>query len=149
VLLLLVSAVWGSAFLFYAYLTPRFGVFLTAGGRLLLAGLFLVGLFAWRRKPLAFRSSWKVFLVVGVLNSAVPFVLYSWASLRIPSSVEVVLNALTPVFGALFSYAFLGEKLSRRKAGGIGLGFAGVLLVAGLGPFALTFDTVLGCLACC
>jgi drug/metabolite transporter (DMT)-like permease len=147
VLILLISAVWGSAFLFYAYLTPRLGVFLTAGGRLLLAGLFLVGLFAVQKRPLGFRS-WKVFLVVGVLNSAIPFVLYSWASLRIPSSVEVVLNALTPVFGALFSYWFLGERLTRFKTGGIVLGFAGVLLIAGLGPFPLTVNTVLGCLAC-
>lgn len=148
VLTLLISAVWGSAFLFYAYLTPIFGVFLTAGGRLLVAALFLVGLFAVQKKPLAFRSSWKVFLVVGVLNSAVPFVLFSWASLRIPSSVEVVLNALTPVFGALFSYWFLGEKLTVAKAWGIVLGFTGVVLIAGLGPFALTLDTVLACLAC-
>lgn len=148
VLILLISAVWGSAFLFYAYLTPRFGVFLTAGGRLLLAGLFLVAWFAVQKRPLGFRSSWKVFLVVGVLNSAIPFVLYAWASLRIPSSVEVVLNALTPVFGALFSWWFLGERLTRSKAGGIVLGFAGVVLIAGLGPFPLTWDTALGCLAC-
>lgn len=148
VLLLLVSAIWGSAFMFYAYLTPIFGVFLTVAARLLIAGVVLVVLFSLQKRPLAFRSSWRIFLAVGVLNSAIPFVLYSWAALRIPSSVEVVLNALTPVFGALFSYFLLGERLTGRKTGGMVLGFAGVVLIAGLGPFPLTFETVLACLAC-
>lgn len=69
----------------------------------------------------------------------------TWASVR---GRTVVLNALTPVFGALFSYWFLGERLTAVKAWGIVLGFSGVVVIAGLGPFALTVDTVLGCLAC-
>ncbi len=101
-LLVLLSAIWGSSFMFMRYLAPIIGPVATADARVLIAGLFLVALFALMRFDLKWRGRWKRYLVIGLLNSGLPFLLYSYASLTLPSSVEVVVNALAPGFGAIF-----------------------------------------------
>jgi drug/metabolite transporter (DMT)-like permease len=148
VLLTLLSAIWGSAFMFYRYLTPVLGPFITAGMRLLIAGAALCAFFLATRFRLRWRERWRQYLVIGLLNSAIPFVLFSFASLTLPSSVEVILNALSPMFGALFSALWLHESLTGRKIAGMVLGLAGVGLVSGFGSGATTGTTLLATAAC-
>ncbi len=147
-LLTLLSAIWGSAFMFYRYLTPVLGPFVTVGMRLLIAGAALCVFSLLSRSRLRLRERWRQYLIIGLLNSAIPFVLFSFASLSIASSVEVILNALSPMFGAVFSAFFLKERLTRRKVLGIVLGLAGVGLVSGLSGEAATGTTLLAIAAC-
>jgi drug/metabolite transporter (DMT)-like permease len=67
---------------------------------------------------------------VGVVNSAVPFTLYSYAALHIPASYSVILNATAPLFGAVFAAVWLDERLTARRLAGLAVGTAGVALVA-------------------
>jgi drug/metabolite transporter (DMT)-like permease len=134
--------------MFYRYLTPVLGPFITAGMRLLIAGAALCVFFFATRFRLRWRERWRQYLIIGLLNSAIPFVLFSFASLSIPSSVEVILNALSPMFGALFSALFLKERLTKRKVAGVVLGLVGVGLVSGLGSEAATGTTLLATVAC-
>lgn len=132
-LLFALAAIWGASFLFMRVLAPVLGPFLTADLRTLIAGLLLVLLFALLRTRLSWRENWRHYLVVGLFNSALPFLLFSWAALHVPASVESIVNALTPLWGAVFGALILGEALTARKLGGIGLGVAGVVLIALLG----------------
>jgi drug/metabolite transporter (DMT)-like permease len=148
ILLLALSAIWGSSFMFMRWLAPRIGPVATADFRVLIAGLFLVALFAIMRFDLKWKERWKRYLVIGLLNSGIPFLLYSFAALSLPSSVEVVLNALSPSFAAIFGAIWLGEKLTVRKAAGIVLGLGGVVLVSGLGTGGSPMASLLAVLAC-
>jgi drug/metabolite transporter (DMT)-like permease len=132
-LLLLLSAIWGSSFIFMRYLAPIVGPLLTADMRMLIAGIFLVALFAATGRRIGWREHWKRLIVIGFVNSALPFVLYSFAALYLPASVESVMNALSPTFGAIFGAIWLGEALSLRVGAGLVLGAAGVAAIASLG----------------
>jgi len=74
--------------------------------------------------------------------------LYSFAALSLPASVEAVLNALSPCFGAIFAAIWLGEPLSGRKVLGLGLGLAGVGIVSGIGRGSGGNATLVAALAC-
>jgi len=129
--LILLSAIWGASFLFMRVLAPVVGPVATADFRMLLGAAFLGAIFLALRFDPGLRKNFRVFLLVGVVNSAFPFLLYSLAALVVPASVEVVINALSPAFGALAGALFLGESFGLKKLAGLILGFGGVVLVAG------------------
>jgi drug/metabolite transporter (DMT)-like permease len=134
--LLLLAALWGGSFLFMRVAAPEFGPLALIEMRVGIASLFLVGLVALRR-PAAFTAlarEARAIALVGVLNSALPFVLFAWAMLSLTAGVASVLNATTPLFGALVAWAWLGDRLSRARVAGLALGFVGVgVLVWGRG----------------
>jgi drug/metabolite transporter (DMT)-like permease len=147
-LLLALSAIWGSSFIFMRYLAPLIGPVATADMRMFIAGLFLVLFFlAVRFKP-EWRKNGKHYLVIGLLNSAVPFLLYSFAALVLPASMEAIFNSLSPMFGAVFSALWLNETLSVRKIMGLLLGIGGVVLMSSLSALPATAATALAFFAC-
>jgi drug/metabolite transporter (DMT)-like permease len=117
------------------YLAPILGPVVTAGARVLLAGLALAAFSALIRFRLEWRKNWKRFVVIGMVNSAIPFLLYSFAALYLPASLEAILNSLAPLFGAVFSSVWLSEKLTFRRIAGLALGIGGVALVSSLAGF--------------
>jgi drug/metabolite transporter (DMT)-like permease len=129
-LFMLLAAIWGSSFIFMRALAPILGPVATALARTLVAGLFLLGLFTALRAKMELRKNFRHYLVVGLLNSGVPFVLYSFAATRLPASIPAIVNALTPLWGAVFSALILKDPLTLRKLFGLVLGVAGVALIA-------------------
>jgi drug/metabolite transporter (DMT)-like permease len=129
--LVVLAAVWGASFLFMRLLAPVLGPWAAADLRMLFGAAFLGVFFVAVRFDPGLRRHAGVFLVVGLVNSALPFALYSAAALVLPASAEVVLNALSPVFGVLAGAWFLGERFTFRKLAGLVLGFAGVAVLSG------------------
>ena len=80
------------------------------------------------------RGQWRAYLFVGLLNSALPFVLFAYAAVHLPASYLVILNAVAPLFAALASALWLAERITAAKLAGLGAGFVGVSLVSGAGP---------------
>lgn len=141
--LLLLSALWGGSFLFMRIAAPALGPVLLIELRVGLAGLALLA-YGWLTRSLPDLSGrWRAYLVIGAINSALPFVLISTASLYLPASVTATLNATTPLFGALAAALALGERLTPRKVGGLLLGFGGVVSLMRYGPVPLTPATLL------
>jgi drug/metabolite transporter (DMT)-like permease len=147
-LLVTLSAIWGASFMFMRYLAPLLGPLATADARILVAGIVLVALFAALGFKLRWRERWRRYLAIGLLNSALPFSLFSFAALSLPASVEAVLNALSPCFGAVFGAIWLGERLGARKLLGLAVGIAGVCVVSGIGRGPEGSGTLLAALAC-
>lgn len=146
--LLALAAIWGSSFLFMRIISPAIGAVVGADLRLLIGGLGIVLYLALQGEALPWRGRTQVFALIGIVNSGVPFVLFSLAALWIPASYSAVLNALAPLFGALFLWWCDGEPLTVRKVVGIGLGLVGVALMSRLGPIALSPTVIAGILAC-
>ncbi|HTZ50700.1 MAG TPA: DMT family transporter [Spirochaetia bacterium] len=147
-LLIALSAIWGSSFIFIRWLAPVIGPVATADFRMLIAGVALVVFFfAAGIKP-GWRKNFRQYLVIGLLNSAIPFLLYSAAALVLPAAMEAIFNSMSPMFGAVFAAAWLGEKLTARKGVGLVLGVAGVAAMSSLGGLRLDLPTVLAVAAC-
>ncbi len=148
VLLMTLAALWGGSFVFMRYAVPAMGPVPLAFVRVALAALVLFALTAARRNVPDLRSQWRGFGIVGLVNSALPFVLFCFAEQTIGASTAGILNATSPFFGAIAAAIWLGEPLTARKIGGMALGLAGVALLVGLHPEALTRETVLAIAAC-
>jgi drug/metabolite transporter (DMT)-like permease len=147
-LLIALSAIWGGSFIFMRHLSPILGAFITADMRLLIAGLFLVGILSALGVRLHFKKHWRHYLVIGIVNSGIPFLLYSFAALHIPASISVIVNSMAPLFVAIFSVFWLDEKLSIIKVSGLLLGTGGVVLIASTGAVLTSVTAILAVLAC-
>jgi len=132
--LVALAAIWGSSFIFIRVLAPTLGPVLTATTRVLIAGIALVAYFHVTGFDAEVRRFWRQYLVIGVFNSAIPFLLFAFAALHLPASYLVILNSATPLFAALLSAAFLDEQLNATKLAGLVAGAAGVALVSKAGP---------------
>ena len=121
--LLLLGAIWGGAFVLLRVASPVFGAPALPGVRIAIACAVLV-LFLRDRQALRARA--VPLLALGIVNTALPFALFAYATLSITSGLAALLNATTPMFGALIASAWLGERLSRRRVLGIVIAFAGV-----------------------
>lgn len=128
---LILSAIWGSSFLFMRLASAELGALPTAALRVTIASLFLLPLLLAKGHGPALRQHWKPIFFVGLLNSGIPFVLYSFAVLHISTGLSSILNATVPLFGALVAWAWLGDKPTVSRSVGLAIGFGGVVLLAG------------------
>lgn len=126
----LLAALWGASFLFMRLSAPAFGPVPTAGLRVSLAALFLLPLLLHRGEWPVFRQHWPALLFNGIVNSAIPFALFSWAVLHIATGMASILNASTPLLGALVAWMWLGDRITGLRWLGLAVGFAGVALLA-------------------
>lgn len=146
--LITLAAIWGASFLFIRMVAPVLGPLWTAEGRVGIASAGLLLLLLARGQRLDLRKYWREYLILGVLNSGLPFVLYAYAALSIPSGYSAILNATSPLWGALIGAALLGEKLTSRKLLGMALGVTGVAFLVRLGPVAFNRDVLIAALCC-
>jgi drug/metabolite transporter (DMT)-like permease len=129
--LLLLGALWGGSFLFMRIGAGAFGSLPLAGLRAIGAALCFLPLLASRRRLAEWRMHWKPIAVVGLTNSALPYLLFSFAAQSLPAGLSSIIDAVTPLFVALIAWLWLGERLDRRRCTGLALGFAGVLWLVG------------------
>ena len=127
--LVLLAAIWGASFLFNRIAAPTLGPVLTAELRTLIGGLALAAWFAVSGFDPEWRRWWRQYLLVAVFSSALPFVLWAYAALTVTAGLLSVLNATSPMWGALCSAVLLGERLKARRIVGLVIGFAGVAVV--------------------
>lgn len=130
--LIILSAIWGGSFIFMRMISPRLGPILTASMRTLLAGICLLILFKVTHYKINWKRDYKQFLVIGVVNSSIPFYMFAYAALHIPASLSAIMNSMSPMFGAILSAVFLLEPLSIRKSIGLILGSLGVGIISSL-----------------
>ncbi|MCC6573419.1 MAG: EamA family transporter [Planctomycetes bacterium] len=145
--LVLLAALWGSSFMFQRVVAPAIGPLATAASRLLIAGVALTLAFVVMRSDIQWRH-WRQYLLIGIVNSAVPFFLFAFAALYIPASYSAVMNSTAPMFAALIGTLFLREPFTWKAGLGLALGAVGVALVARAGPVELTTDALLALGAC-
>ena len=146
--LVLLSAIWGGSFILTRVLAPNIGALVTAELRLLLGGAGLGTWFLITRFDAEWKLYWKRYLALGLLNTAAPFSLFSYAALTLPGSYLAILNSLSPLWGAVFAAVFLGDALTPRKTGGLLLAVLGVAFITRAGPVPINQATLLAIAAC-
>jgi len=135
-LLFLLSSLWGSSFFFYKVLVAVLPPVTVVLGRVGIAAIALNLLLLARGERLP-HGRWKDFLISGVLNNVLSFVLICWGETRITSGMASILNAVTPIFVVVVAHRIThDEKLSWPKVAGVTLGVAGTVIL--VGPQALS-----------
>ncbi|MBN9389865.1 MAG: DMT family transporter [Chloroflexi bacterium] len=139
--LLILSALWGGSFLFIRVASLQLGPILLIELRVLIAGLALLFYALATGIKLEIKTYWRQYLIIGLINSAIPFTLIATAELNLSAGYAAILNATTPLFGAIVAAAWLNEALTVKKVTGLILGLGGVGVVFGLG--SLSFSGVI------
>jgi drug/metabolite transporter (DMT)-like permease len=146
--LILLSAIWGASFLFMRILATALGPFWIAESRSGIAALALLPYLWLIGQRLDWRKNGWPYLVIGLINSAVPFALFGFAAHTLPAGYSAIINATSPIWGALLGSLLLGDTLRARQWLGMVLGIGGVALLVKLGPMAVTAQFILAVLAC-
>ncbi|MEL6383618.1 MAG: DMT family transporter [Cyanobacteria bacterium J06626_18] len=132
------AALWGGSFLFMQIAAPEFGPVWLIEFRVLLAGLALLPLLLRQGLLSELNRSLRPLMIVGLLNSALPFSLLAFASLYLPAGMTAILNGTAPFFGVGVAFVWLHEKLTVNRVVGLLLGFTGVVVLVGLREAAVT-----------
>lgn len=134
-ILLFLSVLWGGSFFFLELALrelPPFTIVLLRVG-LAAVPLWLVIRAQGQHLPRGARI-WLDFLLLGLLNNALPFALFGYAQLRIASGLASILNATTPLWGVIVAnFLTRDEKATPGKIVGVLLGFGGVAVMIGAG----------------
>ncbi|HEY5294877.1 MAG TPA: DMT family transporter [Gaiellaceae bacterium] len=145
--LVLLALIWGSSFMFIKIavreLNPATLVFGRTGLAAVALGLFVLVSLGRSATAAELRTHWRGLLVVGLLNTAVPFWLLSWGETRVDSGLASIIQASVPIFNALLAYGFFHEqRVTRRRLIGVAIGFVGVALLVGAQPEAKLLGVV-------
>ncbi len=130
----LLSVIWGASFLSIRVALDEIGPLTAVAHRTGWAMMILWLYVVLRRFPVPHDPKvWGAFLVMGLLNNAIPFSLMAWGQLHIETGLTSILNAATAIFGVVAAAIFFAdEQLTPRRAIGVCVGFAGVCTAIGL-----------------
>ena len=109
---------------------PEFGIYVLVAIRTVLATCVLLPILMMTGGVNQIFRYWFPIALVGLANTAVPFVLFNYSSLHLEAGVNAILNATAPMFGALVAWLWLGDKLTPTAIGGLALGFLGVTVIS-------------------
>jgi len=131
-LIILLGAVWGCSFLFNAVLIREISPLWVAAGRVTIgAAICWLVFFATRKKLPTDPNLYWQFLILGILNYAIPFALFPFAEQTVASSIVGVINGMTPMTTVIVSQLWPGgEKATWNKVVGVAIGFAGAVILA-------------------
>ncbi|MCW5771372.1 MAG: EamA family transporter [Rhodospirillaceae bacterium] len=135
-MLLFLGTAWGSSFLFIGLAVHTMPPLTIAALRCLVAALTLLAVAkalgnAMPRAP----RVWVIYALMGLTNSALPFMLISMGQTRIDSSLAAILITTVPLFTLVLAHLFTEDKTTPRRIAGVLLGFCGIVLL--VGPSAL------------
>lgn len=123
---------WGSTFLALGLAVQTIPPLTTAGARAFLAGLVLYAFARFRGAPRPALLGWRNALASGTLLFAGSQGAMAWAEQRIPSGTAAIVLATMPVWVTLAAWLLsVGPRPNVATCGGMGLGMAGVTLLAG------------------
>jgi drug/metabolite transporter (DMT)-like permease len=132
--LVALGAMWGASYLFMRVAVPHLGAPLMIELRVLVAGLLLAAFLYGSGRTAGWRQHWRSWLVVGVIGTALPFVLIAEALRSIDASTAAILNALVPLFATLIAALWIREPITPPKAAGIALSLVGTAVLVGWTP---------------
>ncbi|GAC1537494.1 MAG: DMT family transporter [Herpetosiphon sp.] len=152
--LVLLAAVWGASFLLIKVAVAHpdapsnFGPLTLVSVRLGLAGCVLY-LILWSRGGSLGGNHWPALAVLGLVNAAIPYFLFSWGEQRINSNLAAIYNATTPLWSVILAGLFVRtERLSLVRSLGVVVGFLGIVYLFAGNIRGLTLSSGFGQLAC-
>jgi drug/metabolite transporter (DMT)-like permease len=146
--LLTLAALWGGSFVFLRVAVGALGPVWLAESRVALAFLVLYALALARGNVPTLRNRWRGYLIIGIINSALPFALFSYAAQHVAASTAAILNATSPFFATIIAALWLKDRITPAKVAGMVLGISGVTLLVGWQSESLAAENLIAVLAC-
>jgi drug/metabolite transporter (DMT)-like permease len=123
----MLGAIWGGSFLFMRIAAQDFGPLPLVEVRLALGAIVLLPFLQRTRFS---GSLWLRLAAIAAINSAIPFCLFAWGTERAPAGITAITNSMAVLFATLVALLFYGDRIKLKRAMGLVLGFAGVVVLA-------------------
>nr|WP_321253610.1 DMT family transporter [uncultured Ruegeria sp.] len=126
---------WGGTFMVVAMALEGYGPITVATARTTLGALTLLLMMAatGRKIPTGNPALWWSIIIIGILSTALPFVLLSWGQQFVPSAFAGLSMAAIPLMVLPLAHFFSDEPMNMRRLFGVTLGFTGALILIGPG----------------
>ena len=144
--LTLLGAIWGSAFIFIKISAPEFGAIGLVQMRLIIASLVFLPILLRKKYLILLKPAWKHSLVLAVTNNAIPFTLFSYGSFGADSNILAILNATTAFNTMIIAFIWLREEVTLKQFFGLVLGFIGVIILVNPQSSSTTILAAILCL---
>ncbi len=131
--------IWGGTFMVVTMALEGYGPITVATSRTTLGALTLLLLMriTGRRFPTLTPALGGSIILIGVLSTAIPFMLLSWGQQFVPSAFAGLSMAAIPLMVLPLAHFFSDEPLNLRRFLGVCLGFSGALVLIGPGLLQL------------
>ena len=137
VMLIVLSILWGTSFIFTEIALEDFRPLTIATLRVsgAASALWIYLLIIGAEIPRSL-SIWGAFLIMGIVNNAIPFAAIMFAQTLISASLASILNSTAPLFTVVLAGILLSdERITTSRIFAVILGFIGVVVM--IGPPAL------------
>lgn len=129
--LLILASIWGGSFLFMRIAATPLGPAMLIEARVLFAALTLLIVSIYLKKTLKFTEHTRHFFILGLFNTALPFLLFAYAAQTLNASTLSILNSTAPIWAAIIGAVWTKTPLEKRVVAGLGLGVTGVGVLVG------------------
>jgi len=132
-LLIILSAIWGSAFLAIKIAVENIHPISIASLRLIIAAIFLYSYYKFSAYKIKFsKKNLILIFIIGLIGNFIPFFLISWSEQYIKSNTAGLLLSVAPIFTLFLSPLLTkDDKFTLRKLVSIIIGLIGVLFIIG------------------
>ena len=126
--------IWGTSFLWIKIAVEDVSPLVLVGFRTLIGALGLAAIILANRKNLpskeAIRAKIFDFIILGLVNIALPWALISWGEQFINSGIASILNSAMPLFTIIIAPLMIKEeRITLPKVAGLITGFLGVIIL--------------------
>ncbi|MCG9581190.1 DMT family transporter [Vibrio tubiashii] len=145
--LICLAAIWGGSFLFMRIAANTFGPAFLIEFRVGFAAISLLLVSLYLRRKLAFRTHFKHFMIIGLFNTALPFLLFAYAAQTLNASTLSVLNSTAVIWGAVIGIFWHKTVVTPKASLGMLIGVVGVVTLVGVDAINIGLDSVYPILA--
>ena len=147
----LLASIWGASFMFTRVASPEFGAFAFASLRLGIAAVVLLPILLMAGNWKYLRNDFWLIVFISLFNSALPFVMFAYATLYLEAGMTSVLNSFVPMLSGLIAHIYFKDYLSKSQQLGLVIGIigVGVLMMDKMGFGNNTILPLFACLAAC
>jgi drug/metabolite transporter (DMT)-like permease len=145
--LMILGAIWGASFLLMRISVTDLGPTYLIAIRCLLGAAFLGFIGFIVKSSLNWKSNWRHYMILGLVNTAVPFFLFGIASQFTSASVLSILNSTAALWAAIITAIWTKTLPSVSVIFGLIAGLVGVVILVGIDPRMVEGSFGLGVLA--
>ncbi|CAK1763420.1 Drug/metabolite transporter (DMT)-like permease [Vibrio crassostreae] len=129
--LIMLAAIWGGSFLFMRIAANPLGPAVLIEARVLCAAVTLLLVSFYLKRKLSFNAHAKHFFILGLFNTALPFLFFAYAAQTLNASTLAILNSTAPIWAAIIGAIWTKTTLEARVLLGLGIGVTGVGVLVG------------------
>jgi len=127
--LLILSAIWGSSFLFLRIASPEFGPIFLIEMRVASGLIVLLPICLLLGKIQELKENWKMIFILSLSNMTIPFCLFAYSALNMGAGILSIINATVPFFTAIIAFLVYQQRMTRYGLIGLMVGFMGVAVL--------------------